>query len=53
MNEEELLREARIRSVAEPEELTFGELAGELELGRSESAAFCRRWRWWPTATRC
>ena len=53
MNEEELLREARIRSVAEPEELTFGELAGELELGAEQERRFCRRWRWWPTAMRC
>ena len=40
MNEEELLREARIRSVAEPEELTFGELAGELELGAERERRF-------------
>ena len=40
MNEEELLREARIRSVAEPEKLTFGELAGELELGAERERRF-------------
>ncbi len=48
MNEEELLREARIRSVAEPEERPLVNWPGSWNWGRSGSAAFCRRWRWWP-----
>ena len=40
MNEEELLREAKICAVAAPEELTFGELAAELEIGAERERRF-------------
>lgn len=40
MNEEELLRQARIYGAETPEELTFGELAETLELGAERERRF-------------
>lgn len=40
LNEDELLREARIQAVPEPDELTFGELAAELEIGAERERRF-------------